>query len=173
MHAIMPIKCHIKKLTFHQDYDDLVGSVQDFVAKLMKPWLEDQDNGTKKPPKRFSQRPEVLKRFQAAFRHQLDLVNASYYPETDEDILSALILRYLWDNVIETNLYGCIPNYINHLEVIESSLMTTVEPKRGEYHALLYQSPRAPSFGMSEQELTRRIKTYFLFVAGKPKHTAP
>lgn len=127
-----PIRLYNPKLIIHQDYDDLVGSVQDLVAQLMKPWLDDQEIGVRKILKMAERRPGDVKSFQAAIGKQTDLVNASGYVETDEDILVALILRHLWDNVIESNLYGCILNYTKTIRLIEDSLTTAVEPNRGE-----------------------------------------
>lgn len=66
-----------------------------------------------------------------ALKQHHDLINASYYPETDEDIIIALVLRYLWQNVIQSDLYGCLPDYGLAIGSLEDSLQNHVIPKRG------------------------------------------
>lgn len=124
-------KCTFAHWTL-QEYDDLVEGVQDWVQKLMDPVLDDVAIGTEEVLSHARHRPSDAMRFKKTLRQYPDLVHASMLPETDEDILVGVILRYLHDNIFQRILYGSIQHYTEIISFVENLLQTTVEPKRGK-----------------------------------------
>ena len=60
-----------------------------------------------------------------------DLLHGTNFPETDVDVVIGLIMRFLHDNVLQKVLYGAVAPLVSHVNLIESSMQTNVEPKRG------------------------------------------
>ncbi|KAM0561717.1 hypothetical protein ACHAPJ_002886 [Fusarium lateritium] len=113
-----------------QEYDTLVEQVQDWVQKFMNPWLEDHNEGVDALLASIKKRGAEANKFKLVLQQYPDLVHGCWFPETDEDILTSLIMRFLHDNVFQTVLYGTAGHYIETISFIENQMQASVEPKR-------------------------------------------
>lgn len=71
--------------------------------------------------------------FKKAIKKNPDLIHATTFPETDEDVVVGIILRFLHDNIFQKIMYGSIQNYTEVISFIENFMQTAVEPKRGMF----------------------------------------
>ena len=95
----------------------------------MGQWLDDR--GIDGLLGNAKKRPVDAKRFKQILYQYPDLVHGSSFPETDEDIITSVIMRYLHDNIFQTVLYGSIGRYVEVISFIENEMQMSVEPKRG------------------------------------------
>jgi hypothetical protein len=116
-----------------QEYDDLIDSVSEWVSKLLGPYTENPAEGIEEVMSIARKRSADLGKLKRAIHDNPDLVHGCMFPETDEDVVISIIMRYLHDKVFQRILYGSIGNYVEVLSFIENSLQTHVEPKRGEF----------------------------------------
>lgn len=127
--SLQPYRKELTPEAVGQEYDDLVEQVQDWVEKFMGQWLDDRGiDGLLGSAKK---RPVDAKRFKQILYQYSDLVHGSSFPETDEDIITSVIMRYLHDNIFQTVLYGSIGRYVEVISFIENEMQMSVEPKRG------------------------------------------
>ena len=110
----------------------MIEKIQDWVQKLMEPWLDDPDTGAEELMSMARKRPHETTKFKRTLQHYPDLVHGAMYPETDEDIIVAIIMRYINDNIFQKLLYGAIHHYTEVISFIENQMQSTVEPKRGK-----------------------------------------
>lgn len=98
----------------------------------MDPILDDNDkmdeivSAAKKRPLET----QKLKKYMHSYG---DLVHGSMFPETDTDILLAIIMRFLQEHIFQKVLFGTVPSVVEVLALVESSMQTNVEPKRGNW----------------------------------------
>lgn len=97
----------------------------------MAPFLNDHEEGVDDMLTSARKRPTEATKFKKAMSQCPDLVHGSMFPETDEDIIAAIIMRFLHDNIFQAILYGSIHNYVEVISFVENSLQMSVEPKRG------------------------------------------
>jgi hypothetical protein len=76
-------------------------------------------------------RPADTARFKAALQSHPDLVHATMYPETDEDILIAIIMRFINQHIFQQIMYGAADYHTDVFNFVETNMHSTVEPKRG------------------------------------------
>lgn len=110
----------------------------------MDPWLEDHAEGVEGVLTIARKRTADANKFKRTLHQYPDLVHASSFPETDEDIIASIILRYLHDNIFQAILYSDIPKYTEVVSFIENSMQMSVEPKRGMF-------PRALSLAIDKE----------------------
>ncbi|KLP01733.1 uncharacterized protein Y057_583 [Fusarium fujikuroi] len=111
---IFSLQTYRKDLTpeVAQDYDALIEQIQDRVQKLMKAWLEDCDDDAHAfltHAKRHILDADRLARF---LKKYPDLIDGLNFPETDEDIVTSVIMRHLHVRVFQSFLYDAIPHSI-------------------------------------------------------------
>lgn len=121
-------------LTDSQEYDDLVDGITDWVAKFMDPLLNDHGKGVDELLSNARKRPTEAGRLKRMIRINPDLVHGATFPETDEDIIIAIIMRFLDENIFQKILYGALPTEVQALSLVEASMQNHVEPKRGKKH---------------------------------------
>lgn len=97
----------------------------------MNPWLENHADGVEAIQTAARKRSSEANKFKRVLHQYPDLVHASQFPETDEDILASIIMRFLHDNIFQAILYSDIPKYTEVVSFIENSMQMSVEPKRG------------------------------------------
>ncbi|KAL2265815.1 hypothetical protein VTJ83DRAFT_6915 [Remersonia thermophila] len=132
---IFSLQPYLKDLTpkeVAQDFDDLVNAANDWVTAVMEPILDDEDRFEQvlARARRSSQDVQGLRRYLQAHP---DLVYGCRYPETDIDVIIALVLRYLQDNVFQKPLYGAVPQLVSAISFLEASMQTNVQPKRDQF----------------------------------------
>jgi hypothetical protein len=115
-----------------KEYDDLIDSVADWVAKFMGPYLDNHAEGVEEVTTMARKRPTDTNKLKRTIQQYPDLVHACMFPETDEDIIISIIMRYIHDNIFQKILYDSVNQYVQVLSFVETSLQTHVEPKRGE-----------------------------------------
>ncbi|KAM0426956.1 hypothetical protein ACHAPT_007854 [Fusarium lateritium] len=128
--SLQPYRKDLTPEEVGQDYETLVEQVQDWVQKFMDPWLEDHKEGADALLSVSRKRAPEANKFKRVLHQYPDLVHGSCFPETDEDIIASMILRYLHDNIFQTVLYGAIHNYVEVVSFIENNMQMSVEPKR-------------------------------------------
>ncbi|KAI6762845.1 hypothetical protein HG530_008825 [Fusarium avenaceum] len=158
-----------------QEYDTLVEHVQDWVQKFMDPWLEDYKDGAEAFMNNAKKRAVDANKFRKVLYQYPDLANGSTFPETDEDIIASVIMRFLHDNIFQSVLYGSIPHYVEVISFIENQMQASVEPKRDlfsvrtwtaeAYNTLLsspqFRSVRQERREQMTQELANILKIFF------------
>ncbi|RSM07592.1 hypothetical protein CEP52_005158 [Fusarium oligoseptatum] len=179
--SLQPYRKDLTPEEVGQDYETLVEQVQDWVQKFMDPWLEDHKEGVDTLMSQSRKRAPEANKFKRVLHQYPDLVHASLFPETDEDILASMILRYLHDNIFQAVLYGAIHNYVEVVSFIENVMQMSVEPKRDlfsvrswtaeAYNALL----SAPQFRSIREkrrkEMTMELADLFRIFIKKDKWT--
>jgi hypothetical protein len=99
----------------------------------MNPWLEDCEDGAHSFLNHVKRRITDANRFKSALNKYPDLMNGLNFPETDEDIVTSLIMRYLHARIFQSVLYGAMPRSVQTIGFIENHMRASVEPKRGMY----------------------------------------
>lgn len=77
-------------------------------------------------------RPADVQKLKRYLHSQGDLVYGSMFPETDVDILIAVVMRFLQDHIFQKILYGAVPETVEVISFLEGQMQTNVEPKRGK-----------------------------------------
>ena len=67
-----------------------------------------------------------------ALQRNADLCLACSYPDTDLDVLIAVVMRYLHEKVFSQVLYGAVPGFVDFVSTIEAAMQQSVQPARGE-----------------------------------------
>jgi hypothetical protein len=78
-------------------------------------------------------RPADIQRLKRYIHSQGDLVHGCMFPETDIDIMIAVVMRFLQDHIFQKILYGAASDTVETITLVEASMQTNVEPKRGVY----------------------------------------
>ena len=60
-----------------------------------------------------------------------ELSIAASYPDTDEEVITAIIMRFLMEKIFKTTLYGIMEDTVSILDMADHVLKEKVEPKRG------------------------------------------
>jgi hypothetical protein len=77
-------------------------------------------------------RPADIFKIKKCMTSHPDLIHGCMYPETDVDLVIAIIMRFLHDNIFQKILFGIMPGVVEVLTFTEGSMQTNVQPKRGE-----------------------------------------
>lgn len=98
----------------------------------MEPWLDDYEAGVEALAIAARKQSGEVAKFKRTLHKYPDLVHGSLFPETDEDIIAAIIMRFLNDHIFQKVLYGSAQSYTEILSFIETQMQSSVEPKRGK-----------------------------------------
>ncbi|KAM0381211.1 hypothetical protein ACHAPY_005414 [Fusarium culmorum] len=128
--SLQPYRKELTSEEVGQEYDALVEQVQDWVQKFMDPWLDDHQEGVDSLLSNAKKRAVDATRFKHILYQYPDLLHGASFPETDEDIITSVIMRYLHDHIFQTVLYGMISRYVEVISFIEKEMQMSVEPKR-------------------------------------------
>ncbi|KAF5714204.1 hypothetical protein FMUND_7534 [Fusarium mundagurra] len=131
--SLQPYRKDLTPEEVRQDYDALIEQIQDWVQKLMNPWLEDCGDDAHTFLTHTRRRIVDADRFKRILREYPDLMNGLNFPETDEDIVTSVILRYLHVRVFQSVLYDAIPRSAQTISFIENHMRASVEPKRNHF----------------------------------------
>lgn len=99
----------------------------------MDPWLDDYEAGIEALATSARKQSGEAAKFRKTLQKYPDLVHGCMFPETDEDIIVAIIMRYLNDHIFQKVLYGSAQQYTEMVSFIETQMQTAVEPKRGTF----------------------------------------
>ncbi|KAL6787810.1 hypothetical protein J3E68DRAFT_417200 [Trichoderma sp. SZMC 28012] len=128
--SLQPYRKDLTPEEVGRQYDDLIEQVQDWVQKFMEPWLDDYEAGIEALATSVRKQSGEASKFKKALHKHPDLVHACLFPETDEDIIAGIIMRFLNDHIFQKVLYGSAQNYTEMVSFIETQMQTSVEPKR-------------------------------------------
>ncbi|KAK3683354.1 hypothetical protein B0T22DRAFT_246192 [Podospora appendiculata] len=130
--SLQPFRKDFTPKEIGQDYDDLVYGVAEWVGKLAEPIVDDPEkvNAVLALAKK---RPTDIAKLRRYMDHHVELINGCMFPETDIDILIAIVMRFLQDNVFQSSLFGCLSTAVGTLDFVEQSMQKNVEPKRDTY----------------------------------------
>lgn len=76
-------------------------------------------------------KPAEFLKLKKHIQNHADLTNGCLFPETDVDIIIAIVTRFLHDNVFQKVLFGMVPLVVEVITYVETSMLSNVEPKRG------------------------------------------
>jgi hypothetical protein len=93
--------------------------------------LEDPVQGAEEVAGIARRRPTDALKLKRLLQANPDLVHGSMFPETDEDIIISIIMRFINENIFQKILYGSISTYVEVLSFVETAMQNSVEPKRG------------------------------------------
>lgn len=110
-------------------------------------------------------RPGDVQKLKRYIHGQGDLVHGCMFPETDIDIMIAVVMRFLQDHIFQKILFGAAPDAVETITFVEASMQTNVEPKRGSYACLPIIRPK--------MALTSSSQTYSHCGHGAPKPSTP
>lgn len=128
--SLQPYRKDLTPEEVGRQFDDLVEQVQDWVQKFMDPWLDDYEAGVEALVTGARKQSGEAAKFRRTLQKYPDLVHGCMFPETDEDIIVAIIMRYLNDHIFQKVLYGSGQQYTEMVSFIETQMQTAVEPKR-------------------------------------------
>ncbi|KAK5997204.1 hypothetical protein PT974_02557 [Cladobotryum mycophilum] len=128
--SLQPYRKELTSDEVSRQYSDLVEQVQDWVQKFMNPWLDDYEAGIEALVAKASKQSNEVSRFRRTMQKYPDLIHGSMFSETDEDIIVAIIMRFLNDNIFQKVLYGSIQHYTEMISFIENMMQASVEPRR-------------------------------------------
>ncbi|KAK2051264.1 hypothetical protein LY76DRAFT_688464 [Colletotrichum caudatum] len=177
--SLQPYRREITPEQVGREYDDLVEGITDWVAKFMDPILDDYDQGVEDVLTNARRKPTDALRLKRAMHTYPDLVRGSTFPETDEDIIVAIIMRFLNDNIFQKVLYGSIADYVEVLSFVETALQNQVEPKRDlfairtwtaeAYNAILSSRDFTCCRDKKARELTEELASVFKILCRRDK----
>ena len=98
----------------------------------MDPYLDDHEEGVETVMNTARKRSSDANKFKRTLHEYPDLVHGSMFPETDEDIITSIIMRFLHDNIFQAIIYGSIQHYVEVISFLENNMQMSVEPKRGK-----------------------------------------
>ncbi|KAK0706053.1 hypothetical protein B0T26DRAFT_654715 [Lasiosphaeria miniovina] len=112
-----------------REYDDLVNGITDWVTRFAEPVLEHPKKMEEVLAAAKKRSPEIhiLRKW---LQTHVDLMHGSLFPETDIDIIIAIIMRYLEVHIFRKILCGVVPGFVEVLSSVETSMQNNVEPKR-------------------------------------------
>ncbi|GKT44673.1 uncharacterized protein ColSpa_04854 [Colletotrichum spaethianum] len=128
--SLQPYRKELTPEEVGREYDDLVEGIADWVSKFMDPVLDDYDQGVEDVLMNARRKPTEALRLKRMIHMYPDLVKGSTFPETDEDVIVAIIMRFLNDNIFQKVLYDAIASCVEVLSFVETALQNHVEPKR-------------------------------------------
>jgi len=76
-------------------------------------------------------KPGEVQKLKKHIQNHADLTNGCLFPETDVDIIIAIVTRFLHDHVFQKVLCGISPGLLEAITYVETSMLSNVEPKRG------------------------------------------
>jgi len=94
-------------------------------------WLDDYEAGVEALATHARKNSGEVTKFKKVVHKYPDLIHGCMFPETDEDIIVAIIMRFLNDHIFQKVLYGSAATYTEMVSFIETQMQTAVEPKRG------------------------------------------
>ncbi|KAH6848110.1 hypothetical protein B0I37DRAFT_376708 [Chaetomium sp. MPI-CAGE-AT-0009] len=127
--SLQPYRKDLTPKEVGQDFDDLVNGITDWVTNFMDPILDDDDK-MDEVVAAAKKRPADVQRLKRYLQSQGDLVYGCMFPETDIDILIAIVMRFLQDHIFQKILYGAVPETVEVISFLEGQMQTNVEPKR-------------------------------------------
>ncbi|AEO62064.1 hypothetical protein MYCTH_2113928 [Thermothelomyces thermophilus ATCC 42464] len=127
--SLQPYRKDLTPKEVGQDFDDLVHGITDWISSFMDPILDDENkrNGVVEAAKK---RPADIQKLRMYLRSEADLAYGCMFPETDVDILIAVTMRWLQDQIFQRILFGLVPEAVEIISFVEGSMQTNVEPKR-------------------------------------------
>ncbi|OHW89605.1 hypothetical protein CSPAE12_11829 [Colletotrichum incanum] len=177
--SLQPYRKELTPEEVGREYDDLVEGITDWVSKFMDPILDDHDQGVEDVLINAHRKPTEALRLKRMIHMYPDLVKGSTFPETDEDVIVAIIMRFLNDNIFQKVLYGSIGNYVEVLSFVETALQNHVEPKRDlfairtwtaeAYNAILSSRDFMGCRDKKMRELTTELAGIFKILCRKDK----
>ncbi|KAK2000893.1 hypothetical protein LX36DRAFT_629787 [Colletotrichum falcatum] len=177
--SLQPYRKEITPEEIGREYDDLIEGVTDWVSKFMDPILDVHDQAVEDLLVIARRKPTDALRLKRTMHMYPDLVRGSTFPETDEDIVVAIIMRFLNDNIFQKVLYGSIADYVEVLSFVETALQNQVEPKRDlfairtwtaeAYNAILSSRDFTGCREKKERELTEEIASIFSILCRRDK----
>jgi hypothetical protein len=103
----------------------------------MTPRLDDEEFVSNIAHKARRNHQDLTKIKKHLIKHA-DLVNGAMYPDTDIDLGAALIMRFLHDHIFQKVLYGAVPEVVDGITFVDTSMQTNLEPRRGECIAPIF-----------------------------------
>ncbi|KAF6833718.1 hypothetical protein CMUS01_06465 [Colletotrichum musicola] len=177
--SLQPYRQELTPEEVGREYDDLVDGITDWVAKLMAPLLDDHGRGVDDLLMNARKRPTEAGRLKRMVRMHPDLCHGVDFPETDEDVIIAIIMRFLDENIFQKILYGALPTEVQTLTLIETSMQNHVEPKRDlfairtwsaeAYNAILSAHQFKKIRAASVEHLTRELASIFSILCARGK----
>ncbi|KAL8377884.1 hypothetical protein RB595_008527 [Gaeumannomyces hyphopodioides] len=141
--SLQPYRREITPEEVASDWELLFAGVSDCVERLVGPTL-DSDVLHKEVLQRARKHPATWSSILKHMYQQPDLAQAAWYPDTDLDVLIAIVMRHLNEHVFQTTLYGARPAYVAAVAAIENSMAAHVEPRRDQ---LAIRNWRAEALG--------------------------
>lgn len=105
--------------------------ISDWVLKFAEPII-DNPAMCEKFVSAAKKHPNDISKLRKFILSHGDLVHGCFFPDTDIDILTAIVLRFVYDNIFQKVLFGELRNSGEVVTSIEAAMQTSVEPKRGE-----------------------------------------
>ncbi|KAL8287972.1 hypothetical protein RB597_000185 [Gaeumannomyces tritici] len=141
--SLQPYRREITPEEVANDWELLFTRVSDCVERLVEPTL-DSDALRKETLMRARKHPTTWSGILKHMYQQPDLAQAACYPDTDLDVLIAMVMRHLNERVFQTTLYGVRPAHVAAVAAIENAMATHVEPRRDQ---LAIRNWRAEALG--------------------------
>ncbi|KAL2117287.1 hypothetical protein VTJ04DRAFT_9455 [Mycothermus thermophilus] len=170
---IFSLQPYLKDLTPNeaiQDFDELISNITQWVENLIDPIL-DSDERIERVLNRARKNTDDVLALRGFMQTHPDLVFGCRYPDTDADILMALVLRFLMTSIFNKVLYGAVPELVGAISFLEATMQNNVRPKRDLFalrswraetlNALINSSNYEQDKHRRMRELTHELSTMF------------
>ena len=134
-----------------------MGMIDDWVNNFCEPIIEDQAKCEQLVAAAREHRDEflLLEKYVASCP---DLMRGSMYPDTDIDILTAVVMRYVYNNVFRHDVFGSSSELGKAVHFIATAMRDSAEPKRGEFTPESYKCHRCPNTFLPFLERKKKVK---------------
>ncbi|KAK3386618.1 hypothetical protein B0H63DRAFT_468101 [Podospora didyma] len=160
--SLQPYRRDLTPEEVGRDFDDLVNNITDWVTKFMEPILDD-DSKADEVLTHSRKRPAEAQRLRKCITLHGDLINGCQFPDTDIDLIVAIVMRFLLDNIFQKTLFGVMPQAVELINFIEASMRNNVEPKRDLFALRTWQAEAlnalicTPEYRVGCTERTREL----------------
>lgn len=110
----------------------MISNITQWVENLIDPIL-DSDERIERVLNRARKNTDDVLALRGFMQTHPDLVFGCRYPDTDADILMALVLRFLMTSIFNKVLYGAVPELVGAISFLEATMQNNVRPKRGRH----------------------------------------
>ncbi|KAH8677907.1 hypothetical protein BX600DRAFT_431217 [Xylariales sp. PMI_506] len=172
---IMSLQPFLKDITPEEvgrDFDDLHTKVCDWVEKWLTPVFDDAERSAEVIHRleRNILRSSHIKKMMA---QEPDLARCSVFPDTNQDVAVAMIMRFLYREVLSTVLCNTEPAVLDVLKKIEDAMRKNVQPQRDvftvrnwraeTFNSLIHHGEFVTSQYRCCQRLSTELAAYFAF----------